>query len=271
MPAVDDAINAGVAADLAADLALLKEATREAGKIAMRYFRQNPEVWLKGGSSPVSEADYAADKFLRETLLAARPDYGWLSEETADDAARLKARRTFIIDPIDGTRGFLDGRREWCVSAAVTEGGRPLVGVLECPAKNETYLAKANGGAFRDGKPLRIGAPRSPPVVGGPVSMINAMPPALRDRVKRAEYIPSLAYRIAMVADGRLDATFIKPNSQDWDLAAADLILHEAGGAILDDGGVSPTYGGRETVHGLLVAGSGELLAAMGRTIRGEA
>ncbi len=74
-----------------------------------------------------------------------------------------------------------------------------------------------------------------------------------------------------MVADGRLDATFIKPNSQDWDLAAADLILHEAGGAILDDRGVSPTYGGRETVHGSLVAGSGELLAAMGRTIRGEA
>ncbi len=237
----------------------------------MGYFRQNPEVWLKGGSSPVSEADYAADKFLRETLLAARPDYGWLSEETVDDTARLKARRTFIVDPIDGTRGFLDGRSEWCVSAAVTEGGRPLVGVLECPAKKETYLATAGAGAFKDGKPLTIGSSRSPALVGGPVSMINAMPSGLRDRVKRSEYIPSLAYRIAMVADGRLDATFIKPNSQDWDLAAADLILHEAGGAILDAEGVSPTYGGRETVHGSLVAGSGELLAAMGRTIRAEA
>lgn len=237
----------------------------------MSYFRKNPEVWLKGGSSPVSEADYAADKFLRETLLAARPDYGWLSEETVDDAARLKARRTFIIDPIDGTRGFLDGRSEWCVSAAVTEGGRPLVGVLECPARNETYLATIGAGAFKDGKPLGIGAPRSPALVGGPVSMINAMPAHVRDRVKRSEYIPSLAYRIAMVADGRLDATFIKPNSQDWDLAAADLILHEAGGAILDDEEASPTYGGRETVHGSLVAGSGELLEAMSRTIHGEA
>ena len=111
MPAVDQARDS----DLAGDLALLIEAAREAGRIALRFFRQSPEVWMKGGTSPVSEADYAADKYLNETLLAARPDYGWLSEETTDDAARLSARRTFVVDPIDGTRGFLEGRREWCV------------------------------------------------------------------------------------------------------------------------------------------------------------
>ena len=105
MPAVEQ-INE---TDLAGDLALLLEAAREAGEIALRYFGQSPEVWLKGGTSPVSEADYAADHFLNETLLAARPDYGWLSEERADDAARLSARRTFVVDPIDGTRGFLEG------------------------------------------------------------------------------------------------------------------------------------------------------------------
>jgi myo-inositol-1(or 4)-monophosphatase len=89
LPAVDQ-INE---TDLAGDLALLLESAREAGKIALRYFKQSPEVWLKGGTSPVSEADYAADRFLNETLLAARPDYGWLSEERADDASRLAARR----------------------------------------------------------------------------------------------------------------------------------------------------------------------------------
>lgn len=100
MPAVDEKNLPSVDEDLA----LLLDAARAAGSIAMGYFGKSPEVWMKGGTSPVSEADYAADKYLRETLLVARPDYGWLSEETADDPARLSARRTFVVDPIDGTR-----------------------------------------------------------------------------------------------------------------------------------------------------------------------
>jgi len=254
---------------LAADLALLTEAAREAGRIAMRFFRQNPEVWLKGGTSPVSEADYAADRFLHETLLAARPDYGWLSEERADNAERLGARRTFIVDPIDGTRGFLDGRRDWCVSVAVVEQGRSLVGVLECPAREETYTATVGGGALKDGSRIHVQTPPRPTaLIGGPVNMIAALRQDAGQAVKRAEYVPSLAYRIAMVADGRLDATFVKPNSQDWDLAAADLILHEAGGGLLDEWGRAPTYAGHDTVHGSLIAGSGQLLSAMAETIR---
>ena len=164
MPAVDQLRDP----DLAGDLALLVEAAREAGRIALRFFRQSPEVWMKGGTSPVSEADYAADKFLNETLLAARPDYGWLSEETADDAARLSARRTFVVDPIDGTRGFLEGRREWCVSIAVVERGRSIAGVLECPAKKETYSAVLGGGAFKNGKRLAIQRAGAGGLLGGP-------------------------------------------------------------------------------------------------------
>ena len=253
--------------ELADDLALLLEAAREAGRIALSYFKQSPEVWLKGGTSPVSEADYAADRYLHETLLAARPDYGWLSEERADDAARLAARRTFVVDPIDGTRGFLEGRRDWCVSAAVVERGRSIAGVLECPARKETFSAALGGGAFKNGKRLAVGAPGPTALVGGPADMVNALPQEIRERVKRAEYVPSLAYRIAMVADGSLDASFVKPNSHDWDLAAADLILREAGGGLLDENGKPPTYGGAEIRHGALVSGSGELLAIMARII----
>ena len=112
------------------DLSLLVDTAREAGQIAMRFFKQSPEVWMKGGTSPVSEADYAVDAFLRQTLLSARPDHGWLSEETADGLARLSARRTFVVDPIDGTRGFLEGADRWCVSVAIVEAGRPIAGVL---------------------------------------------------------------------------------------------------------------------------------------------
>jgi myo-inositol-1(or 4)-monophosphatase len=254
--------------DLASDLALLLESAREAGRIALRYFKQSPEVWLKGGTSPVSEADYAADKFLNETLLAARLDYGWLSEETTDDAARLSARRTFVVDPIDGTRGFLDGRRDWCVSVAVVERGRSIAGVLECPAREETFSAVLGGGAFKNGRRLSVGEARPMALVGGPAAMIDALPQETRSRLKRADYIPSLAYRLAMVADGTLDASFVKPNSHDWDIAAADLILREAGGDLLDEQGKAPSYGGSHIRHGALVAGSGELLEIMARTIR---
>jgi len=252
---------------LADDLALLREAAAEAGRIAMRYFGKSPEVWLKGGTSPVSEADIAVDRFLRETLLGARPDHGWLSEETADDLARLDARRTFVVDPIDGTRAFIDGRSTWCVSVAIVEAGRPLAGVLDCPAKGEVYSAALGNGASKNGVALAVRALGEAIDLGGPKSFVQDLPQHLRDRVRPAQYVPSLAYRIALVADGSLHGTFIKPNANDWDLAAADLILGEAGGAIVNGAGARPLYAGSDPRHGALAAGSGPLLDEMAATI----
>lgn len=265
MPELDPVIAVGISEDLP----LLRDAAREAGAIAMRYFGKNPQVWMKGGTSPVSEADHAADAYLRETLLAARPDYGWLSEETADDPIRLVARRTFVVDPIDGTRGFLEGLRSWCVSVAVVEDGRTLAGVLECPAKDETYWALPGQGAFRNGKPIAVRGPTATVEIGGLKQLIDLMPAEWQSRLQRAPHIPSLAYRLAMVANGTLDATFIKPNAHDWDIAAADLILREAGGALLDRHGRAPLYAGEVIRHGALVAGSGELLAVLASVIAG--
>ena len=138
----------------AADLALIEDAAREAGEIAMSFFRADNKVWHKHGNSPVSEADFAVDRFLTETLRSARPDYGWLSEETEDSGERLSASRIFVVDPIDGTRGFIDGRREWCISVAVVENGVPVAGVLECPALSETFAAASGEGSRLNGRPL---------------------------------------------------------------------------------------------------------------------
>jgi len=256
-----------MARDLAEDLALLREAAREAGAIALAYFGKDPQVWLKGGTSPVSEADYAADAFLRRTLMAARPGYGWLSEETADDPARLAARRTFVVDPIDGTRGFLQGADTWCVSVAVVENGRTLAGVLECPVRRETYWAVPGGGAFRNGHSIGVRAPGTALDVAGPRPMLDLLPARWQSRLHRVAYIPSLACRLAMVAAGDLDATFVKPDAHDWDIAAAELILAEAGGSLLDRRGRAPTFGGEIIRHGALAAGSGELLEAMAAVI----
>ncbi|MET0940635.1 MAG: 3'(2'),5'-bisphosphate nucleotidase CysQ [Mesorhizobium sp.] len=253
----------------AADLALILDAAREAGRIAMRFFKRNPEVWMKGGQSPVSEADYAVDTYLRETLLAARPDYGWLSEETADSPDRLNSRRTFVVDPIDGTRAFLDGRSTWCVSIAVVENGEPVAGVLDCPGKSEIFSATAGNGALRDGDVIRVKPPGETFVVAGPKQLVEATPADLRERFTTVPYIPSLAYRIAMVAKGELDATFVKPNAHDWDLAAADLILREAGGQVVDRRGRTLHYASANPRHGALAAGSGLLLKSMTGVIAG--
>ena len=245
------------------DLALIRDAARQAGDIAMRYFRKDPETWFKDGQSPVSAADIAVDDFLRATLGAARPGYGWLSEETADNLDRLSAPRTFVVDPIDGTRAFLEGKRTWCVSIAVVENGVSLAGVLDCPALSEVYEAASDCPATRNGVAISVSMPPCErPRVGGPRPILAKAPAYMRAGAP-VEYIPSLAYRVAMVASGDIDATFIKPNAHDWDLAAADLILRRAGGGIVGPSGVAPVYAGRNPRHGALAAGSGGLLKDM--------
>lgn len=251
--------------DPSSDLALLREAAREAGRIAMRYFGQSPEVWMKDGHSPVSEADFAVDSYLKDVLLRARPDYGWISEETADERAVMVRRRAFVVDPIDGTRAFINGDDQWCVSIAVVEDGRPLAGVLECPARDELIEAGVGLGALQNDAPIHT---RLPPE-GGTItiavarSMAQTLPQAWRDRIELHPHVPSLAYRVAMVARGDLAGTFIRPNSHDWDLAAADLILSEAGGALVTGAGLPLHYGGPTQSHGALVAASGKLLHEM--------
>nr|MCU0790054.1 3'(2'),5'-bisphosphate nucleotidase CysQ [Nitratireductor sp.] len=125
------------------DLALLHDAANEAGNIALRYYRAANSVWMKQGNSPVSQADIEVDNYLRETLLKARPGYGWLSEETVDDPVRMERDYVFVVDPIDGTRGFLDGNPHWCVCLSVVKEGRPVASVVHCPALNRTFSAEA--------------------------------------------------------------------------------------------------------------------------------
>lgn len=256
MPGTD----AARAGEIAGDLALIRDAAREGGRIAMRFFKRDPEVWLKGGASPVSEADIAVDRYLREVLMAARPGYGWLSEETVDSPERLSAKRTFVVDPIDGTRGFLEGRSTWCVSIAVVEQGETFAGVLDCPARDEVFAASAGQGATRNGIPITVAPESRSPLVAGPKSFFDGGAIPWPGHFRRGPYYPSLAFRVAMVACGEFDATFVKPNAHDWDIAAADLILREAGGNIVDRDGKMLRYAGRETKHGALVAGSGPLL-----------
>ena len=247
------------------DLALLKHHCAESGRIARRYFGDDPQVWMKEGDSPVSEADYAVDTYLKRELLLARPDYGWLSEETEDSPEREGRARVFVVDPIDGTRGFLAGDRRWCVSAAVVENNRPTCGVLEVPMRDETVFACAGEGAWlgetrldavatREHRPLRI---------AGPKVFMRLARDVFDHSVEAAPFVPSLAYRIALVAVGRIDVAFARASARDWDLAAADVIAHEAGVVLRGLEGEVLTYNCPSTRHGVLVACRKERLDEM--------
>jgi len=250
------------------DLALIRDAAEEAGRIALTYFHGHEEmdVRMKGGNSPVSAGDLAADTYLREILTKARPDYGWLSEESTDVSRtrRQTAPRSFIIDPIDGTRAFIDGRDIWCVSVGIVEGEVPVAGVLECPALGERFWASAGGGAFKDGRRLAVAkTPRAQPVVAAPPKAEPQLKRAFPGGYTRRGHIPSLAYRLAMVADGTLDATLVKPRSHDWDIAAAVVILSEAGARLTAMDGTAVILNGDDIVKPAMMAGSPHMLEAM--------
>jgi myo-inositol-1(or 4)-monophosphatase len=256
-------------AGFAGDLDLIVEAARQAGQVALGFFRQSPEVWWKNeGRSPVSAADFAANEALARILRPARPDYGWLSEETDDDAARLERRTVFVVDPIDGTRGFLSGLETWCVSVAVVTDGRPVAGVLYAPALDEFFVAETGGQALKNGMPIRVSDRQESDVhrLATAEDMLKGFDPDFRQTVERVKHVPSLAYRLAMVADGRLEGTIVKKDSHDWDLAAADLILERAGGALVDLSGKALCYNRPDVSHAELCgAPAGQLPAFLGQ------
>ena len=226
----------------ATDLALLEQAAREAGEIARRHFETgNARRWDKpGGAGPVTEADLAVNRHLHAMLPAARPDYGWLSEETEDGAERLDAGRVFVIDPIDGTRAFIEGSRDWAHSLAVVEAGRVTAAAVHLPMRDLTYLAAAGEGATLNGE--RIAASTTAALAD---ATVLAAKPNLAGRFWRKGAPPdfrrsfrsSLAFRLCLVAEGRYDAMLTLRPAWEWDIAAGSLIVDEAGGRSSDQKG----------------------------------
>jgi myo-inositol-1(or 4)-monophosphatase len=247
-----DAERTGARSALAQQLAA---AVHDAGALARNAFGKPMKTWFKDQSSPVSEVDIAVDAMLKQRLAAIAPDAGWLSEETEDAPARLAAPRVWIVDPIDGTRAFIAGRPDWAVSAALVEAGRPIVGALYAPVSEEFFLAVAGAGVTCNGKPIAVspGAAIAGARFGGPKGFLDrlaAVAPAFTVEPR----VHSLALRLARVADGTLDVAIAGRNSRDWDLAAADLLVHEAGGALTTTGGATLAYNGATPIHGVLVA-----------------
>lgn len=241
------------------DLTLLIEAAEEAGKIASRFTGTTAQRWDKpGGAGPVTEADLAVNAMLEAELQAARPDYGWLSEETEDNDARLERDTVFIIDPIDGTRSFTEGSRTWAHSLAIAHKGVVTAAVIFLPLRGLMYTAAAGKGAFLNDKPMAPGERAKLPgadVLTNRGSMDRKHwrdgPPDIT-----RSYRPSLAYRMALVAQGRYDAMLTMFPAWEWDIAAGDLILREAGAAVTDKTGAPLVFNNPTPRTNGVVAGS---------------
>ena len=225
--------------DLAADLALIRDAAVAAGRLALAEREAGLKIWSKSGGSPVTSADMAVDRLLRDTLLSARPDHGWLSEETADTAQRLSNRRIFVVDPIDGTVAYMKDKPWWCIPIALVEDGRPIAAVIHAPALGETFTATLGGGAALNGRPITASDTTDlddasvladARLMEGPHWLEPW--PAMRFEKRNA-----IAYRMALVASGAFDATLALTPKWDWDVCAGALIVEEAGGRVSDHHG----------------------------------
>lgn len=253
------------------DLELLVAAALEAGRIAQRFTGRTAESWDKpGGAGPVTEADIAVNDMLEAELRKARPDYGWLSEETPDNAERQGAERVFIVDPIDGTRSFIEGSNTWAHSLAIAEMGQVIAAVVYLPMRNKLYRAQAGRGAFLNDLAIT-------PSTRGSLSGAHllAARPALdpahwqedAPKVKRS-HRPSLAYRTALVAEGRYDAMLTLRPTWEWDIAAGDLILREAGAVSSDRHGRELRFNNPDPrLQGMVAAGR-ELHSQITRELR---
>jgi myo-inositol-1(or 4)-monophosphatase len=246
----------------------LTEAAREAGEIALRYFRHgertHANVEHKHGGSPVTEADLLVDHFLEKRLREIVPDAAWMSEEIADSPARLGKPLVLIVDPIDGTRGFSKGDPQWAVSIGLAHAGRPIAGVVHAPALAETYSAIRGRGAHLNGERISVSQRNSlqGATLSGPQGFVANVQNAGADIVPFPK-MASLAMRLVLIASGYIDAGLVGDKCYDWDIAAADLILNEAGGRLTDLDGNRPKYNCEIPRHAPLVAAPAALHAEL--------
>jgi myo-inositol-1(or 4)-monophosphatase len=225
--------------EYSADLALIRNAAVAASELALAEREAGLTTRSKPGGSPVTSADMAVDRMLKDVLLSARPDYGWLSEETEDNGDRLSRRRLFVVDPIDGTVAYMKGKPWWCIPIAVVEDGRAVAAVIHAPALNETFCATLGGGATLNGQPISASDTddlddasvlADARLMEGP--HWNEPWPPMRYEKRNA-----IAYRMALVAAGAFDAAIALTPKWDWDICAGALIAQEAGAVVSDHHG----------------------------------
>jgi len=223
------------------ELRILSDVIRTAGTEALRFSSDGFETHTKSDQSPVTSADLAVNQILQAHLLAMFPHDGWLSEESPDDSARLQKARVWVIDPIDGTKAFIRGEPEFCVSVALVEEGLPVVAAIFNPSTDELFAATRGGGLRLNHKPV---SPQERRRNQQPVIALSPWEQHL-GRFQSVEAhatsrpMHSIAWALALAASGRIHAVATFEPENEWDVAAGALLIEEAGGTMHDGGGLA--------------------------------
>lgn len=264
----DDAYYESCPWDINDDTKLIQSVAKEAGRIALSYFQKSDlHQWSKSNDTPVCEGDIAVDEFLRTTLMQNRPGYGWLSEETEDHGERMRCGRLWIVDPIDGTHAFINGGDDWCVSIALIQDMKPILGAIYVPMSDDFYFARLGAGAFVNGQKISVNDKshiEDATMMGKAEDFRSkTLWPEPWPETMKASPANSIALRIARVACGCADICVTLRPKNDWDIAAADLILQEAGGRLTSGDGLSFVYNREKPLHDHIVATTPKLYGAV--------
>jgi myo-inositol-1(or 4)-monophosphatase len=250
----------GADAYLDEDLALLAAVAREAGQLSLEWLEKGARTWEKSPNNPVTEADIACNDLIAKRLRTARPDYGWLSEETNDNWADRAQTRVFVVDPIDGTKAFVKGETGFCVSIAIIEQGQPIAGAVYNPNFDEILTAHVGGGAFLNDEPVHVSecSTLACSMIGQP-DVFGRTNAHMWPNMKLIDRVPNaMAWRLSLVAAGHWDAAVALNDKNDWDLAAAVLLVREAGGVATDRYGKEFVFNRRSVIqNGAIAAGAG--------------
>jgi len=241
--------------DLSEELATAERAAREAGSTIMAMFGKEYHIEEKSKGNPVTAADFAANNKIQEIIHGRFPLDGWLSEESSDDLKRLSASRVWVIDPIDGTKEFIEGIPQFAVSIGLAIDRRPVLGVVYNPAQEKFYKAAAGLGATLNGQPIRVSQRAE---VEGAALLVSRSEPRKRFQpfadLCRVQSIGSIAFRLALVAGGEGDGTLTFRSLREWDVCAGVAIVEQAGGIVIDGEGERLTFNRQDTFCSGMVA-----------------